>query len=142
MKSGGRSASVLRQRSLEANSQYWALLKSNVDCFVCCQRKPEHVTECGHGMCDTCVSNSAFSKPTRGREYYYDIKICPQCLTKIRFQARILPPTCRARTFAIDGGGSRGIIPLAFIAELEQALDLPYPIQEHLDFAIGTSSGE
>jgi len=42
---------------------------------------------------------------------------------------------------SIDGGGSRGIIPLAYLDALQDALGLPYPIQENFDFGIGTSSG-
>ena len=44
----------LRQQSLETNSRYWQLLKSNIDCLVCLQRKPDHLMDCGHGICDTC----------------------------------------------------------------------------------------
>lgn len=142
MKYGGQSAAALRQRSLERNSEFWRLLNSNVDCFICLQRKPEHLMECGHGICDTCVRIPAFSKPTKGKEYHYDISLCPQCQAEICFQARILPPTCRVRFLAIDGGGSRGVVSLAFMEELQQALDLSYPVQENFDFSIGTSSGK
>ena len=142
MKYGGQSAAALRQQSLERNSQFWQLLKSNVDCFICLQRRPEHLMECGHGICDTCISIPIFSTPTKGREYCYDISICPQCQTRICFQARTLPPTSRVRFLGIDGGGSRGVISLAFIEDLEKELDLPYPVQENFDFSIGTSSGE
>lgn len=142
MKYGGQSAAALRQRSLEKNSRHWQLFQSNVDCFICLQRKPEHVMECGHGICDACVSNSIFSKPTKGKEYHYDISTCPQCRAEIHFQARVLPPTCRVRFVGFDGGGSRGIVSLGFMEKLEQALDLSYPVQEHFDFAVGTSSGE
>jgi hypothetical protein len=142
MKHGGQSAATLRQRSLEQNSQYLRLLKSNVDCFICLQRKLEHKMDCGHGICDTCIRIRVFSNPTKGREYYYDINTCPQCRTKINFQARILPPTCRARLLAIDGGGSRGIVSLGFIEKLRQALGLHYPVQENFDYCIGTSSGK
>ncbi len=141
MKYNGQSAAALRQRELERNSQYWQLLESNLDCFICLQRKPEHVMDCGHGICDTCVRIRVFSKPTKGREYYYDINTCPLCGTKIRFMARVLPPTCRVRFVAFDGGGSRGIISLAFMEELRKALGLHYPVQDNFDYAIGTSSG-
>jgi hypothetical protein len=142
MKYGGQSAATLRQRSLEQNSQHWRLLRSNVDCFICLQRKPEHKMDCGHGICDTCIRIQVFSTATKGREYYYDINTCPQCLSKIRFQARSLPPTCRVRFLAIDGGGSRGIVSLEFMEELRQALGLHYPVQENFDYSIGTSSGK
>jgi patatin-like phospholipase/acyl hydrolase len=46
------------------------------------------------------------------------------------------------RFLSIDGGGSRGIVSIAFMEKLQQALDLSYPIQENFDFSIGTSSGE
>lgn len=141
IKYGGQSAATLRQRSLEQNSRYWQLLRSNVDCFVCLQRKPEHLMECGHGICDTCMRIPIFSNRTCGREYFYDISVCPQCRAKIRFQARLLPPTCRVRFLSIDGGGSRGVVPLAFMEALEEALDLSYPVQENFDFSVGTSSG-
>jgi hypothetical protein len=137
-----QSAATLRQQTLQQYSQYWKLLKSNVDCFICLQRKPEHVMECGHGICDVCIRIRHFSKQAKGREYYYDVNICPQCQTEIRFQARILPPTCRIRFLAIDGGGSRGIVPLGFIEEFRQALGLQYPVQENIDYSVGTSSGK
>jgi hypothetical protein len=63
-------------------------------------------------------SKHARRKPTKDREYYYDISTCPQCRTQVHFQARILPPTCRVRFLGIDGGGSRGVVSLAFMEEL------------------------
>jgi hypothetical protein len=142
MKFTGQSAATLRQQTLQQNNQYWQLLKSSIDCFICLQRKPEHLTECGHGICDVCICIRNFSKPTKGREYYYDISSCPQCQAQIRFRARILPPTCRVRFLGIDGGGSRGIVSLGFMEELRQALGLHYPVQENFDYSIGTSSGK
>ena len=141
MKSTGQSAATLREQSLLQYSHHWQVLKSNLDCFICLQRKPEHVMECGHGICDLCICIRNFSKPTKGREYCYDISSCPQCSTQICFQARILPPTCRVRFLAIDGGGSRGVVSLGFMEELDQELGLHYPIQENFDYGIGTSSG-
>lgn len=142
MKNEGQSAAALRQQSLQKNSEYWRRLSSYVDCFICLQRKPEHLTECGHGICDFCILLPVFSKPIKGREYYYDISTCPQCQMRTSLQVRILPPTCRVRFLSIDGGGSRGIVSLAFMEALEQALDQPYPVQENFDFSIGTSSGK
>jgi len=98
--------------------------------------------DCGHGICDTCIRIHVFSRPTRGREYCYDINTCPQCRTNICFQAKALPPTCRVRLVAFDGGGSRGIVSLGFMEELRQALGLSYPVQENFDYSIGTSSGK
>jgi len=142
MKYGGQTAVALREQSLRRNKEYWQQLRSNVNCFICLQRKPEHVMGCGHGICDPCVSITGFSQPTRGKEYHYDITTCPQCGADISFQASIVPPTCGVRFLAVDGGGSRGIVSLGFMEELRQALGLRYPVQENFDYAIGTSSGK
>lgn len=90
-------------------------------------------------MCDVCVR--IFGVPSRGKEYYFDLAKCPLCQRDISFRARLLPPTCRVRFLGIDGGGSRGVVSLGFIEKLRETLDLPYPVQENFDFAIGTSSG-
>ncbi|KFY68725.1 hypothetical protein V496_00869 [Pseudogymnoascus sp. VKM F-4515 (FW-2607)] len=55
--------------------------------------------------------------------------------------ARLVPPTCRIRLFATDGGGSKGVVTIGFIQKLQEALDLERPVQENADFAIGTSTG-
>ncbi|KAH7378945.1 acyl transferase/acyl hydrolase/lysophospholipase [Cadophora sp. MPI-SDFR-AT-0126] len=123
MKYGGQSAAALRQRSLGRNFQHWSLLSHTSICLTCLQRNLEHHLECGHAICDDCLV--AFGEPTKGAEV----------------PARLLPPTCRVRFLGMDGGGSRGIISLAFMEELEKTLDLPYPLQEHFDYGIGTSSG-
>ncbi|PVH67631.1 FabD/lysophospholipase-like protein [Cadophora sp. DSE1049] len=139
MKYGGQSAAALRQRSLKRNLQHWSSLSHTSICLTCLQRNLEHYLECGHAICDDCLV--AFGEPTKGVEYRYDLVACPFCQKEVHFQARLLPPTCRVRFLGIDGGGSRGIISLAFMEELEKALDLPYPLQEHFDYGIGTSSG-
>lgn len=140
MKYGAQSALKIRQNSLEQNCQHWSLLSHPSLCLTCLQRNLEHHLECGHAICDDCLI--AFGEPMKGVEYYYNLTICPLCQTAVQFQARLLPPTCRARFLGIDGGGSRGIISLAFMEELEKTLDLPYPLQEHFDYGIGTSSGK
>ena len=140
IKYGGQSAVAIRQRSLERNLQHWSALSHTSICLTCLQRKLEHCLECGHAICDDCFV--AFGEPTRGVEYRYDLVSCPFCQKEVHLQARLLPPTCRVRFLGIDGGGSRGIVSLEFMEELEKTLDLPYPLQEHFDYGIGTSSGK
>lgn len=45
----------------------------------------------------------------------------------------------RRRILSIDGGGIKGTVPAAFLAELEQ--DLDRPIGEYFDLIVGTSTG-
>lgn len=76
-----------------------------------------------------------------GLEYHFEISTCYLCNTKITFQAKLLPPTCGIRFISIDGGGSKGIVPLEYLDAFEEVLGLPYPLQEHFDYGIGTSIG-
>ena len=124
---------------LSCNTQYFSSFKLTRDCLYCLQRNPQHVLECGHTLCDTCVS--IFGEPVQGKEYRWKLNTCLLCLSRSHFQARLLPPTCGARLISIDGGGSRGIIPLTYLDELQDTMGLSYPIQENFDFGIGTSSG-
>jgi hypothetical protein len=132
-------AAAIRQQYLKQHSQYWAPIKTFQTCLFCLRRKPEHVMDCGHAICEACICT--FGTPTEGREYYFEHEICILCQTRVYFQARLLPPTCRIRFISIDGGGARGVVPLKYMDALQQALNLSYPIQEHFDFGIGTSSG-
>lgn len=140
MKYGGQSAAAIRQRSLERNIQHWSLLKHTSICLACLQKNSEHQLECGHALCDVCVA--IFGVTTKGLEYRYNLTACPLCQREVQFHARLLPPTCRVRFLGADGGGSRAIVSLGFMEKLEQALDLPYAMQEHFDYGIGTSSGK
>lgn len=55
---------------------------------------------------------------------------------------RIKPPTASVRLLTIDGGGTRGVVPLVFLQALEERIGLPYPVQENFDLAFGTSIGK
>ncbi|OBT38902.1 hypothetical protein VE00_10784 [Pseudogymnoascus sp. WSF 3629] len=57
--------------------------------------------------------------------------------------ARLVPPTCRIRLVAVDGGGCKGVVSIGFIQKLQQGLDRTRPrgVQENSDFSIGTSTG-
>jgi hypothetical protein len=124
---------------LSRNTQYFLSFKLTRDCLYCLQRNPEHVLECGHTLCDTCVS--IFGESIQRKEYRWKLNTCLLCLSRSHFQARLLPPTYGARLISIDGGGSRDIIPLAYLDTLQDTMGLSYPIQESFDFGIGTSSG-
>ncbi|KAM3064705.1 hypothetical protein ACMFMF_011797 [Clarireedia jacksonii] len=108
-------------------------------CLYCVQRMPEHVLKCGHAICDICVM--IFGTRSRGLEYVYDMETCLLCQSEQLLRIRLLPPTCRARLMSVDGGGARGIVPLEYLYALQNTIGLNYPLQDHFDFGIGTSSG-
>jgi hypothetical protein len=103
-------------------------------------RKPEHVLDYAHIICDVCII--LFGEAIKKIEYQFNISNCPLCLGKISFQAELLPSIYRMRVINIDGGGTRGIVPLEYLDALQDILGLPYPIQEHFDYSIGTSTGK
>ncbi|KFY32250.1 hypothetical protein V493_00383 [Pseudogymnoascus sp. VKM F-4281 (FW-2241)] len=141
MQSAGRSAVDLRIQALCSYTEYWGKLKTTRICLycLCLQGKPEHVLDCNHTICDVCLST--FGELAKGLEYHYNLTTCLICKESICFQGRVMPPTCRARVVSFDGGGCRGIVSLTFFDEMQGAFELDYPIQEHFDFGIGTSSG-
>ena len=49
--------------------------------------------------------------------------------------------TAGPRVLVLDGGGIRGAFTLRAIEALEQYRDLPYPIYDDFDLALGTSIG-
>ena len=134
------SSSVLRRESLMHIDPCSARLKTFQTCLYCMLRKPEHVLSCGHAICDVCVV--IFGEPAKGLEYHFNLSSCILCKKKLHFQAKLLPPTCGARLMSIDGGGIRGVVPLAYLAALQDTLGLPYPVQDHFDLCIGTSTGQ
>lgn len=137
---GDQSAAMVRRGCLHRLSSYLAPLITFQTCLYCLLRKPEHVLECGHAICDACVV--IFGNPSKGLEYRYNLATCLLCQAKVRFQARLLPPTCGVRFISVDGGGSRGIVALEYLDALQDILGLNYPLQEHFDLGIGTSLGE
>lgn len=66
--------------------------------------------------------------------------LCKEDTTGLRI--RIKPDTAAVRVLSIDGGGTRGRIPLEFIQVLQNSIGLPYPVQRNFDVVYGTSSGK
>ncbi|PVH90449.1 FabD/lysophospholipase-like protein, partial [Periconia macrospinosa] len=100
---------------------------------------PEHKFPCGHVFCECCCTE--LGQPQELDCYLYSFTTCPLCVQPCAVSVRIKPPTAGARVLTIDGGGIRAVIPIQFLRALEAALGLDMPVQEHFDFAYGTSSG-
>ncbi|PVH90053.1 hypothetical protein DM02DRAFT_548490, partial [Periconia macrospinosa] len=108
-------------------------------CPACLSGMPEHRFPCGHVFCECCCTE--LGQPQELDSYLYSFTACPLCVQPCAVSVRIKPPTAGARVLTIDGGGIRAVIPIQFLRALEAALDLDMPVQEHFDFAYGTSSG-
>lgn len=55
---------------------------------------------------------------------------------------KTLPPTAGVRVLTFDGGGVRGLVTLIYLLLLQDQIGLNYPVQEHFDVVVGTSSGK
>lgn len=140
MEHDGYSAATIRQQDLKRYSRYWSTMRTTICCLVCIRRRPEHILECGHGICDTCLQ--IYGEPLKGKEYHFKIHNCVVCQASLEFEARISPPTAYKRMLSLDGGGVKAVVSLRFLEALEKELALPYSLREHFDYGIGTSSGK
>ena len=132
------SAYELHRKNLALYADWWAEIKSNQDCLVCLRRKPEHTLTCRHSTCEPCVRTFGLGVPTS--EVAFEIKSCVLCSTG-RLSIHLKPKTAGVSILSIDGGGTRGIVPLQFLKMVQQCLGQTCAVQDLFDFVIGTSSG-
>jgi hypothetical protein len=119
----------------------WPSIQSNDTCFVCVRRRPQYGLPCGHCICETCVQ--LFGNASTLDPWLYEVDQCFLCrLATPGVAVKTNPKTATVRVLSIDGGGVRGIVPLAFLKILQDRIGLPYPVQNHFDVAYGTSSGK
>ena len=94
---------------------------------------------CDHTICDTCVE--IFGEGLTGFESRYVIRKCPLCQLECALVVKLKPPTAGVRVASIDGGGTRGIIPLRTLGLMQQTLGSDCKVQDLFDMAFGTSAG-
>lgn len=136
-----RSASIHR-RVIESQMVYLESVQDPTLDLLCLYRIPEYRFPCGHCFCDVCVQ--IYNESCRDNPWEYNITRCMLChrLFEQPVKIRLRNPARGLNVLSLDGGGCRGIVPLAFLRVLEGRIGLPYPIQENFDIVIGTSSGK
>ncbi|KAH7303139.1 acyl transferase/acyl hydrolase/lysophospholipase [Stachybotrys elegans] len=100
--------------------QQWTAIHSDATCFCCLRRRPQFGLPCKHAVCENCVK--VFGRVDENDPW-------------------VKPDTAGIRVLSIDGGGTRGRVPLEFIHILQERIGLPYPVQRNFDVVYGTSSG-
>ena len=116
----------------------WSNIFSNNTCLCCLRRRPEALLPCGHSLCDICLQ--IFGEAALDSEYTYELPACLLCAAE-GLTRSLKPPTAGVRILSIDGGGSRGVIPLEFLSILQGTFGETCPIHDLFDLAFGTSSG-
>lgn len=120
--------------------QFWTVLrnlKSTTTCWKCMVRAPEHMLHAGHGLCDSCVTESPAT--TKG-VHSYQLLRCPVCGYRRQTRIHIKPWTVEPNVLAIDGGGIKGIVALVLLKRLTAALGST--VDQYFEYAAGTSAGE
>lgn len=134
-------ASELHKTVMRSFKGFWLKSRSRETCLACLRRKPHIGLPCGHTICENCVS--VFGQQSPDDPWAFDIENCFLCgLNTPNAKIRIHPPTAGAGVLCFDGGGIRGVLPLAFLKLLEDRIGLPMPVLRNFKVVFGTSSGK
>jgi hypothetical protein len=77
-----------------------------------------------------------------GYEYRYFLDTCLLCSSRSGLIIDLKGPTTGVKILCVDGGGSRGIIPLEELSSLQEMAGPDLPIQDFFDLKFGTSAGK
>ena len=135
----GADEVLVHQKVMGRFKDLWKDTYDYVSCFSCMARGCEHTLECHHSLCSACTISHGTS--TEDEPWNFLVKICPFCEKPNRIPFSQKPHTAGVRSLIVEGGGVRGVVPLTFLSELEKAIGLPMDIQDHIDIAFGSSSG-
>jgi hypothetical protein len=118
----------------------WADIFSFETCLVCLRRRPQYGLPCGHCICENCVI--VFGQRSPRDPYLFQISKCFLCgLITSDTNIRVNPPTAGYSVLCIEGGGVRGVGPLACLQQLQDRINLPIPVQRFFKVVFGVSSG-
>jgi hypothetical protein len=127
-------------RNLQRFVGHWTRVHSAETCFLCLFRTPQSRFACQHMLCQVCVQrcgqNSAADPLT------FAVLQCPLCRCDTGVPAiGVRPKSARMRILSVDGGGSRGSLPLEVLHILEGRFNVPSVLNRAFDQTIGTSAG-
>lgn len=139
MVSSGQTAAQLHRENINRLDIQRSQLQSNSTCLWCLRRKPESPLSCKHAICNACVRIHGEEMPIVDCQYH--IKACLLCQSG-NCTVRLKPLSAGERILAVDGGGTRGVIPWNILVVIERMMDSELQIQDLFDIAFGTSVGE
>ena len=139
MVSSGKTAAQLHRENVGGLDIPGSQLHSNSTCLWCLGHKPENPISCRHTVCNVCTRIYGDEMPIM--ECQYHIETCLFCHSG-NGTVRLKPFSAGKRILAIDGGGTRGVIPLNILVIIERMMGGELQIQDLFDMAFGTSVGE
>ncbi len=139
MVSFGKTAAQVHEENVGDLGIPWSQLQSNSTCLWCTRWKPEPTLSCAHAICNVCVRIYGDEMPIV--DCQYRISTCLLCRSR-NCIVRLKPFFAGERILAIDGGGTRGVIPLDILAMIQGMMGSELQIQDLFDLAFGTSVGK
>jgi hypothetical protein len=138
----GRTAVSIHQSTLDRFRDQWTDIQSSNSCFCCMRRRPPYSLPCGHHVCENCVV--VFGDDSQDDPCVFNVRRCLLCPheTAREINVRVHPPTAGATALCLDGGGTRGIVSLLLMKQIQDRIDLPIPLQRFFKVVFGVSIGQ
>jgi len=142
---GGKTSVDIHRSTLRRFAGRWRGIHSSSTCYPCLRRRPQHGLECGHINCENCVV--VFGDGCKDDPCDFIIQDCFLCGAEMseKVVVRVHPPTAGVGVLCVDGGGTRGILPLGSMKRIEKRIEdligLRIPLQRFFKVAFGISSG-
>ena len=140
---GGEAAADIHRDNLARFQSRWHGIESSSTCLCCLRRRPQPPRlPCGHLVCENCVV--VFGDRNDDDPWTFNIRHCFLCgqAPPSDVAVRVHPPTAGAGVLCIDGGGTRGIVPLVLMKRIQDRIGLPIPLQRFVKVAFGVSIGK
>lgn len=135
------SAIAIHRNVLARSRQRWFDIRSTNTCLCCLRRRPQYGLPCGHCLCENCVI--LFGSCSDEDPWAFRIQRCFLCkeIVPNGITVRTHPPTAGVGVLCIDGGGTRGIVPLTVMKMIQERLG-QVPLQRCVTVGFGVSVGE
>lgn len=136
------SASDVHRRNLRRFKDDWRYIISTSTCLCCLRRRPQYALACGHVVCENCVL--VFGDCCQDDPWIFKVTQCFLCSATMPqvILVKVNPPTAGVGVLCIDGGGTRGVVPLMLLKRIQDRLGFSIPIQRLFKLAFGISSGK
>ena len=138
----GTPALEIHRRNLCRFETSWQGIKSSSTCLCCLRRRPQYGLYCGHIICENCVL--VFGECCVDDPWIFKIRHCLLCGVEMleELTMKVHPPTAGVGVLCIDGGGTRGVVPLKLMKRIQDRIGLSIPFQKFFKVAFGISSGK
>jgi hypothetical protein len=140
--SDGESATEIHRSNLTCFEDRWRDIQSSSTCLCCLRRRPQYCLPCGHCICENCIT--VFGDCCEDDPWIFKVHHCLLCGQKMPndITVKVHPPTAGVGVLCIDGGGTRGIVPLMLMKRIQDRIGLPIPFQRFIKVAFGVSIGK